>query len=88
MYKRNQLWAFLTTLVVLTMLVAACGPTPMLRAVALLCRDLPGAVVRLSLEERMSCAIGACMGCVVKTVRGYERVCYDGPVFDARDLIL
>ena len=59
----------------------ACGPTPMLKAVHRL--DLPG---QLSLEERMGCGFGACMGCSIKTTDGYKRVCKDGPVFDKEEL--
>jgi dihydroorotate dehydrogenase electron transfer subunit len=64
----------------------ACGPTPMLEVVINFCHWYGNVSAQISLEERMSCAIGACMGCVVKTVRGYERVCTEGPVFDARDI--
>ncbi len=55
----------------------ACGPTAMLRA---LCErtGLPG---EMSLEERMGCGFGACMGCTVNTVTGPQRVCKEGPVF-------
>lgn len=61
----------------------ACGPQPMLKAVcdAL---PLPGLV---SLEERMGCGFGACMGCSIKTVSGYKRVCKDGPVFAKEELV-
>lgn len=54
----------------------ACGPLPMLRAVwnALDCSG------QLSFEARMGCGFGACMGCTMKTVDGYVRVCKDGPV--------
>lgn len=56
--------------------VLACGPVPMLRAVAENYRGY------ISLEARMACGIGACMGCVVKTPDGGSlRVCKDGPVF-------
>jgi len=64
----------------------ACGPLPMLRAVAALGRkfQLP---TQLSLEEQMACAIGGCAGCVVETIENnqphYRRVCVDGPVFNA-----
>ncbi|RMH61192.1 MAG: dihydroorotate dehydrogenase electron transfer subunit [Zetaproteobacteria bacterium] len=67
----------------------ACGPHPMLHAVARLGRAyaLP---TWLSLEEYMACAVGGCAGCVVRTVeRGreyYRRVCVDGPVFPAEIL--
>jgi dihydroorotate dehydrogenase electron transfer subunit len=64
----------------------ACGPTPMLRAVMQMTHWHANVTAQVSLEERMSCAIGACMGCVVRTVRGYERVCTEGPVFNAEDI--
>ncbi len=56
----------------------ACGPLPMLKA---LCRatGLPG---QLSLEERMGCGFGACMGCSIETAAGPKRVCKEGPVFE------
>lgn len=66
--------------------VFACGPTPMLEACAQLAReyDLPAQV---SLEEHMACAVGGCAGCtvLVETDSGpsMQRVCVDGPVFDA-----
>jgi len=65
--------------------LCACGPTPMLRAVARLPlpRSLP---VQVSLEEHMGCAMGVCLGCVVPTRRGLQRVCRDGPVFELREL--
>jgi dihydroorotate dehydrogenase electron transfer subunit len=66
--------------------VYACGPTPMLKATALLAKDydLP---CQVSLEEYMACAVGGCAGCVVRvqtaTGAAMKRVCVDGPVFDA-----
>ncbi len=66
--------------------VFACGPMPMLEAVAALAREfeLP---CQVSLEEYMACAVGGCAGCVVEvnTEQGpaMKRVCVDGPVFDA-----
>jgi dihydroorotate dehydrogenase electron transfer subunit len=71
--------------------VFACGPTPMLRAVAALARefDLP---CQLALEEFMACGIGGCAGCnvLLQTADGpaMKRVCVDGPVFDAREVFL
>lgn len=57
--------------------VLACGPLPMLKAI-----DQTFSKGYLSLESRMACGIGACMGCVVDTVEGKSvRVCKDGPVF-------
>ncbi|MDQ6951564.1 MAG: dihydroorotate dehydrogenase electron transfer subunit [Mariprofundales bacterium] len=64
----------------------ACGPLPMLRAVADLGRQLQ-LPTQLSLEEYMACGIGGCAGCVVETEehgqRYFRRVCVDGPVFNA-----
>lgn len=66
--------------------VFACGPEPMLRAVAALARRhlFP---CQISLEENMACAVGGCAGCtvLVQTPDGpaMKRVCVDGPVFDA-----
>ena len=42
---------------------------------------------QISLEEHMACGIGACLGCVVKTNEGLKRVCKDGPVFNAEEII-
>ncbi|MGA7966759.1 MAG: dihydroorotate dehydrogenase electron transfer subunit [Gammaproteobacteria bacterium] len=64
----------------------ACGPTPMLAAVAALARhlELP---CQVSLEEYMACGVGGCAGCTVEvdtpTGAAMKRVCVDGPVFDA-----
>lgn len=66
--------------------VLACGPRPMLRAVAGVCADLE-VPCQVSLEERMACGIGACLGCACKTAHGVVRVCRDGPVFDASEVI-
>jgi dihydroorotate dehydrogenase electron transfer subunit len=66
--------------------IFACGPTPMLKAVAALAERyaLP---CQVSLEEFMACAVGGCAGCAVeiRTPDGtaMKRVCVDGPVFDA-----
>ena len=61
----------------------ACGPTPMLKAL--------NAVVttdgELSLEERMGCGFGICMGCSLMTTHGAKRICKDGPVFRKEELI-
>lgn len=57
--------------------VCACGPTPMLKALDA-CTDHGF----FSLEARMGCGFGACMGCSIKTTDGSARVCKNGPVFD------
>ena len=59
--------------------VYSCGPMPMLRALALATQGTGG---QFSLEERMGCGFGACMGCSIMTKEGSKRVCKDGPVFD------
>ena len=63
--------------------VCACGPMPMLKA---LCEktDRPG---QFSLEARMGCGFGACMGCTIDTANGPRRVCREGPVFRREELL-
>ncbi len=61
----------------------ACGPMPMLRAVHCL---FP--VGQLSLEERMGCGFGACMGCSCQTKAGVKRLCVEGPVLTSGEVIL
>ena len=67
--------------------VFACGPTPMLQAVAEFCQRHQ-LKCQLSLEEHMACAVGGCAGCnVLITEDGQQsmrRVCVDGPIFDAK----
>ena len=65
--------------------VFACGPRPMLAAVAASCREA-SVEVWLSLEEQMACGIGACVCCAVETSFGFKRVCHDGPVFSAGEV--
>jgi dihydroorotate dehydrogenase electron transfer subunit len=72
----------------------ACGPRPMLAKTASLSVNyqLP---CQVSLESRMACGIGVCLGCAVKLKRQthhdqdqkkYGRVCIEGPVFDAKEI--
>lgn len=69
----------------------ACGPTPMLKAVVAAAKkyNIP---CEVSLEERMACGVGACVGCACRIKRdGRElvlRVCKDGPVFKAEEVVL
>ena len=71
--------------------VFACGPRAMLKAVASIAAS-HGAECQVSLEERMACAIGACLSCVTPghnhtpDIPDYRCVCAEGPVFDAREL--
>ncbi len=73
-------------------IIYACGPTPMVWALRSLLREHPISC-QVSLEERMACGLGACLGCAV-AIRGpegkreYRRVCQDGPVFDLREVLL
>jgi len=61
----------------------ACGPNPMLRALARLSAER-GLSAWLSMEERMACGVGVCLGCVVPAAGGgHLRVCREGPVFPA-----
>lgn len=69
--------------------IYACGPLPMLRAIKKLAeeKDIP---CQLSLEEKMGCGMGVCLGCAVKTASSsaenpqYVHVCKAGPVFDSK----
>ncbi len=60
--------------------VFACGPAPMLAYVQSLCMR-SGVKCYLSMEHRMLCGVGACLGCTIDTTEGLQRVCKDGPVF-------
>ena len=61
----------------------SAGPMPMLQA---LCSATP-LDGQLSLEARMGCGFGACMGCTCKTTHGSKRVCKDGPVFTKEEIV-
>lgn len=63
--------------------VLTCGPLPMLKAVYKKSACPSG---QYSLEERMACGFGACMGCSIETRFGPKRVCKDGPVFRKEEL--
>ena len=65
--------------------VCACGPQAMLKVIAEKC-SAAGVPCFVSLERRMACGVGACLGCTVHTVNGNRRCCADGPVFNAKEL--
>jgi dihydroorotate dehydrogenase electron transfer subunit len=65
--------------------IYSCGPTPMLRAIEQGYRDKK---VFLSLEERMGCGVGACFACVCHSGETYKKVCSDGPVFRAGEVVI
>ncbi|MFZ5943033.1 MAG: dihydroorotate dehydrogenase electron transfer subunit [Bacillota bacterium] len=71
--------------------VYCCGPLPMTKAVVKITKKsfIP---CQISLEERMGCGIGACIGCVTKVRRqdgtiDYKKVCHDGPVFTSCEVV-
>ncbi len=75
--------------------MAACGPHPMMKAVARLAEDL-GIPCQVSLEQRMGCGTGVCLVCACEVRRknpeggpatDYVRCCREGPVFDAREVV-
>ena len=67
-------------------LIYACGPSPMLEAVSMLATE-KGIKGYISMEENMACGVGACLGCTVKTKKGYKRVCKEGPVFPIEEIV-
>ena len=63
--------------------IYSCGPETMLKKI-----QLDSAVpTEFSLEARMGCAVGACMCCTINTLSGPKKVCTDGPVFSANELL-
>ncbi|MDR3020259.1 MAG: dihydroorotate dehydrogenase electron transfer subunit [Treponema sp.] len=66
--------------------IFACGNMQMLNAVKKKCeaRDVP---CFISIESRMACGAGACLGCTVNTVKGNCRCCVDGPIFPAKEVL-
>ena len=68
----------------------ACGPTPMLQAVAKIAEEFK-APAELSMDEHMCCGVGVCLTCVIPVKAGdgweYERTCTEGPVFNARQIV-
>ena len=62
--------------------VLTCGPEVMMRKVAQLCANSQ-TPCWCSMEQRMACGIGACLGCSIPTTEGMRRVCKDGPVFSS-----
>lgn len=66
--------------------VYACGPKSMLKALQLLLKT-KGIPAEFAMENLMACGFGVCLGCVIKTNQGLQRVCQDGPVFKSEELI-
>ncbi len=66
--------------------IYSCGPVSMLRKIAGLSRHR-GFFCQVSVEQKMGCGLGACLGCVIRGTSGYLRVCKEGPVFDAEEIL-
>ncbi|MFC1511166.1 dihydroorotate dehydrogenase electron transfer subunit [Candidatus Margulisiibacteriota bacterium] len=66
-------------------IVYACGPKAMLRAITEITSQKK-IDCQVSMEQKMACGIGTCLGCVIKTKSGYKKVCDDGPVFDSKEI--
>jgi len=67
-------------------IVYVCGPHGMLKCIVDICQERKFEC-HASLEEKMACGIGVCLGCAVKTKSGIKLACKDGPVFNASELI-
>ncbi len=65
--------------------IYACGPAPALAYVKSLAEEF-GIQCYISMEHRMLCGLGACLGCTIETAEGLKRCCKDGPVFDSKIL--
>lgn len=75
-------------------MIFACGPKPMLKGVKDLAESM-GVPAYISMEERMACGVGACLGCVCESTAiddhskvNNKRICADGPVFNASEVVL
>ena len=66
--------------------IYACGPQPLLKSLSQIAKEYRIRAY-VSMEEHMACGIGACLGCVVKTYEGYKRVCKEGPVMNAMEIV-
>lgn len=66
--------------------VVTCGPEIMMNKIVNNCR-INNIKCYISLERRMACGMGACLGCTVETKDGNKRACKDGPVFNSEELV-
>ncbi len=68
--------------------VYACGPVPMMHALAsIMWTQAPAKPGQIAMEERMGCAMGVCLGCCIETTKGPLRTCTEGPVFDIKQIV-
>lgn len=67
--------------------IFACGPFEMLKALMKRCRkkNIP---CFISMESKMACGAGACLGCTIHTTKGNRRCCTEGPIFSSEDIII
>ena len=72
-------------------MICACGPMPMLKNISKIAKEnnIP---CQISLEQRMACGVGACLGCAVAVLdengyHTYKHVCKDGPVFNSEEVV-
>jgi NAD(P)H-flavin reductase len=66
--------------------ILGCGPAQMLHALKLKCesKNVP---CFISMESRLACGVGACLGCTINTIKGSRRCCKDGPIFPAGEVL-
>ena len=65
--------------------ILTCGPEIMMRRVATLAKE-SNIPCQVSLEKRMGCGLGACLSCSIDTINGRQKICKDGPVFNAEEV--
>ena len=66
--------------------IIVCGPEIMMRGIYKVAKEF-GVKCQVSLEKRMACGLGACLSCSVDTINGRKKVCKDGPVFWAEEVL-
>lgn len=64
--------------------IYSCGPIPMMNSLYNITDD--SSKLQLSMESRMACGVGACLGCTIKTTKGVLRVCKEGPIFKGNEV--
>ncbi|MCQ9205979.1 MAG: dihydroorotate dehydrogenase electron transfer subunit [Omnitrophica bacterium] len=66
--------------------IYACGPKEMFSEISKILKKYPKVNCQVSFEQFMGCGLGICCGCVIKTKKGYKKVCKDGPVFNIKEI--
>lgn len=70
-----------------SLLIQTCGPRAMMWKVIQMAKEF-GVQGEASVDERMACGVGACLGCVVETDEGFKTSCVEGPVFSFNHLVM